>query len=1035
MLQASRRSYVCWQCATRRSSPAQFSGLRRPSAAGSLSIAVQFTNNSVLRRNLATVQSSGANHDVLEDASPALSKRQRPDIRQRLRKWEQENPSAGQAILDDFPFEGDLTNSITRPQNSAMIAIEVGDSSPLFARDELVDLRSDDAMLDPGDLVELSATASRRPALAINLGTIHGYQHFYSISGKWFSAASVRALFVVKNFATPEELKPVLEAIPRGEVSIEDLYNLQDLGEGPSRSAGSVLLRKMMQFAQDSESVYMENSDTLDAAGSLICDPTQHTYFTLHEIADRLVGRGKIDVVEFNTRYLYAVHRALLQDDAYFRPLRHVGHNRSYLFEVSPRSEVNLVQNIKSLARNYAEAQGDVKNKNLDNTSSSIESFAKKAQKLIDASRKNRAYTESGIVGPSHKATKLNPQWTETDLQILQFIELWASYRKYAAHSYIQSLGSQLLRAVDRYESYLPVTGWTFLQEIGWIPPWEIPARYNLRLPGVGIKRGGGYIRPLTAQLEDMNQDKLASIRQPLVGSTAYCIDDITAHEIDDAVSLERTSNPEEFWIHVHVADPASSIAPTTKVAQYAELIPESIYLAGHVEAMLPPEIIHDKFSLAPGRPSLTFSALVNTNGDVLDERISANTLDKVVYITYHDTVSVLGEAKITPADDEALWGIGSKPKSPVPNRKMSRPEDLTESQKSDLAVLSKLGKAMQAKRLEKGATPFFTPRPRATVDFDDVKKIEAKDFIAASGDPSIFISGTDGIRVDLVENAMKMANEIAARWCFKRGIPIPYRTQPHAARNAELARQYMRDVLIPMLASGARVEGAVWRHMHSLIGVDQVSTTPKPHFLLGTDMYTKATSPLRRYSDLIVHWQIEATLLEEARRGSEIVIEQKPKGDHAYAFLPFSRDRLDRMLPILHLREKQARLLGNADGSEHWILQALLRAWKFKEASLPETFTMIVEQRARARVFGRINWFDRSVILDPSQLNDIILSKDLRIGDVLEVKLTDVNVYTRQVFVGLLRILKRADDGEGASNSQVPLDGSKADKKAATVV
>jgi hypothetical protein len=58
-------------------------------------------------------------------------------------------------MMGDHSNYGELTNNVTRPQNVGMLQIEAEDSTPLFAGDELVDLRSDDAMLDPGDLVEL----------------------------------------------------------------------------------------------------------------------------------------------------------------------------------------------------------------------------------------------------------------------------------------------------------------------------------------------------------------------------------------------------------------------------------------------------------------------------------------------------------------------------------------------------------------------------------------------------------------------------------------------------------------------------------------------------------------------------------------------------------------------------------------------------------------------------------------------------------------------------------------------------------------
>ncbi|KAF2967785.1 hypothetical protein GQX73_g5845 [Xylaria multiplex] len=948
-------------------------------------------------------------------------------IRERLRKWERDNPSRGEMMLSDLAYDGDLTNNLTRPQNVGMVQIEPEDSSPLFTGDELADLRSDDAMLSAGDLVELHSEGSRRPILAICLGRINGFEHFYTVSGKWFSAMGIRTLFVVNNFVTLDALQPVIAALPSPEASIQELNTLQDLGEGPSRFTGGELLRKMLMFAQRAEAVYQANAGTLDASSSFIGDPIKHRYLTLHEIADLLLPDTSRKGGKFSPESLYAVHRALLQDEVFFRPLRQTGHKNSYLFEVSPLSEVRIIQKIEKMMREYLGIRGEP-DFNKSEATGHVELFVSKAQKLIDQSRKNRQWSDSGIVGPSSKPVRRDVTWSETELEILQFIELWASYQKFPQYSRLQTLGSALIRAVGRYEEargYLPATGWTFLQEVGWIPPWEIPARYSLRFPEVEVKRSGGYVRPFMGTLDKhLKRDMLSLIRQPLANVTAYCIDDITAREIDDAVSLERTSNPNEYWIHVHVADPASSFGADTPVAKYAELIPEAIYLPGHVEPMLPESLIHERFSLAPDRPCLTFSALVDTDGVVLEERITANTLKNVVYMTYEDAASAIGEIREDPYSEGADESLDTALTAQQVERKMTKPDELTEGQKSDLSILSKLGKAIQAGRLAKGATPFFAPRPTASVDFSAVKQEEINNIITTAGDPSIRIHYTSRSGTDLVENAMKLANEVAARWCYERDIPIPYRTQPHAARNAADLQKYACDVLNPMLLSGARPDERVWRHMRSLLGLDEVSTTPGPHFTLGSDMYTKATSPLRRFGDLIVHWQIEAALLEEKRLQRKLVGSKSGnKKSDDLSFLPFSRDRLDRMLPMVRLREKQARALTNVDGTDHWILQALVRAWQFKDGSLPETFKLTVSHLTRGSALGRIDWFDRPAILRHDALNDVIVGADVRVNDVIEVRLTNVNVHSKQIFVEALRILERAEDKK--QRAELPLDGT----------
>ncbi|KAI1430009.1 hypothetical protein F5Y12DRAFT_724244 [Xylaria sp. FL1777] len=1037
MLQASGRSYVCWRCVAGRFGPGPLSPWSRTSyVTGALLKPTTYTQytNSASRRELATVHHTPSNYNALGN-SPApgqKSSTRTTPIRERFRKWEAENPSLGEAMRTDHASYG-LSNNLTRPQNVSMLQIDTEDSTPWFAGDELVDLRSDDAMLDAGDLVEISVNDSRRPLLAICLGRINGYEQFYTISGKWFSALGMRTLFVVHDFATPDELKPVVEVLPSGEIPIEDLNTLQDLGEGPSRVAGAALLRKMLSFVQEAEAIYQANAGTLDASSSFIGDPVKHRYLTLHEITDLLLPDTNKYEGKFSTQSLYAVHRALLQDEVFFRPLRQKGHKKSYLFEVSPLSEVRIIQKIERIVREYLSIQGNERHIQLVKARSPVGAFVRKAQSLIDKSREHREWSNSGIIGPSSKPVRGEPNWSESDLEILQFIELWAGYQKFPRSSRLQTLGSALLRAVDRYQEaqgYVPATGWTFLQEVGWIPPWEIPARYSVRFPDVEIKRGGGYVRPFMGMLDrHLKRDRLALIRSPLNEVTTFCIDDITAREIDDAVSLERTSNPEEYWIHVHVADPASSFDADTPVAKYAELIPETIYLPGHLETMLPESLIHDRFSLAPDRPCLTFSALVNTDGMVLDEKITANLMRNVVYMTYEDAASAIGERREDPYMKGLQGPPSTAPNVQTANRKMTGPDGLTESQKSDLAILSKLGKAIQAGRLDKGATPFFAPRATATVDFGGVTQEESDGFITTAGDPLIHVHYSNRSATDLVENAMKLANEVAARWCYERGIPIPYRTQPRALRNAALVQQYTRDVLNPVLNSGGSPDEQMWRYVRSLLGSDEVLTTPGPYFILGSDMYTKATSPLRRFGDLIVHWQIEAALLEEKRLKRKLVgsNDHNKKSDDL-SFLPFSRDRLDRMLPMLQLREKQARTLTNVEGGDQWILQALVRAWRFKESPLPDTFKLTVFHLTRSRVLGRLDWFERQAILKHDALNEI-RAAEVCVGDVIEVRLTDVNVHSREIYVEALQILKKAE-GKTQRTESVQLSVDSAEVK-----
>ena len=87
------------------------------------------------------------------------------------------------------------------------------------------------------------------------------------------------------------------------------------------------------------------------------------------------------------------------------------------------------------------------------------------------------------------------------------------------------------------------------------------------------------------------------------------------------------------------------------------------------------------------------------------------------------------------------------------------------------------------------------------------------------------------------------MAGEAVARYAREHGIPIPYATQPPPAN--------------PQVPEGLAAMYAYRRQLQP----SQSRIDPEPHAGLGLELYTRATSPLRRYLDLVVHQQLRAHL------------------------------------------------------------------------------------------------------------------------------------------------------------------------------
>jgi exoribonuclease-2 len=95
----------------------------------------------------------------------------------------------------------------------------------------------------------------------------------------------------------------------------------------------------------------------------------------------------------------------------------------------------------------------------------------------------------------------------------------------------------------------------------------------------------------------------------------------------------------------------------------------------------------------------------------------------------------------------------------------------------------------------------------------------------------------------EMVTDLMLMAGEGIANYCQERDIPIPFATQ---------APPEQRDEPSDMAGMFA---------YRRFFKPTQIKTLAEPHSGLGLLAYSRATSPLRRYSDLLTHQQLRAHL------------------------------------------------------------------------------------------------------------------------------------------------------------------------------
>ncbi|KIE01846.1 Mitochondrial protein cyt-4, partial [Metarhizium majus ARSEF 297] len=1039
MLRHSRQSYVCWNCLARRAI----------SPKGTLPVLTGRVgaHRQASHRKWATTQSStphGKSHipDPLNDGFCRAADTGAIDglpIRERLRRWTVENEHLGTKSMPPEAFiHGGIANNVSRTQSTGSSELDrlrsttrnmtdTGKNEPTNDDAEASIVGSDSR--SPGDLVELRQQGSRVPVFAIYLGYFGDRNHFYAANGKWVTSMGFSSLFSVSNFVTIQELESVLAKIPK-DGTPEHFDELRNNEKGPLREDGVGLINKMAEFRASSEVIYQGNMTKLDGARELLSSARDVKYLSLFEIADMLLPDNLKGEDGFPPPALYAVHTALSRNDIAFSPLSPSAdcHRRDHLFEVFPQNHAQIMMKIAAWVREYTDSSAKklrpLKDGELEEIA--LGRFIIQAREAVSYSRQTREWTPHGILKSSPSVTLPKVDWSSVSKDVISFLEWWASYDLFGAGSRFHSYGALILRSLRLYDDATldQSTAWTFLQEIGVIAPWEIPSRYRVRFPGTTIARGGGISRPEPKNLLKSTRPDIAEGNRKLrAGSPIFCIDAPSTMIIDDGVSLEHTDQPGEFWIHVHAADPASAIQPNSALGRFMELIPENIYLPGHFQAMLPSELGEDdskdykseslvkQYSLRPGCPALTFSAKVNEAGDVLDYQVEPSTLEEVTYLDPEDVAEFCGE-QTPPSVTGFSFEVGTPPDATAatPERNMATVQDLDSRSKEDILTLYRLAESMKQKRLSKGAWPFFFPRPSVQVSFHDampeVGAIQGATLFPP--DPYIKVGTERSSGCSVVSNTMVLAGEVAARWCSDRGIPIPYRKDAKSAENFQAAFDFATREIYPLIHQGVEPSATHRQELSRLTGGIQISSEPGPYFLLGLDMYTKATSPLRRFSDLLVHWQIHAALAFESKMQRRI----DTTTDVLEGILPFTTTSLSNTLPLLHMREKMAKTVSR--GTLDWILIALVRAWRFEDKA-PRTLRFTVSSRWRQGLLGHLDMFDLSATMDVSGLNGCRLVKDIRVGDEFEVELADVNVHSRQILVKALRYL----------GSQHPLDSS----------
>ena len=339
--------------------------------------------------------------------------------------------------------------------------------------------------------------------------------------------------------------------------------------------------------------------------------------------------------------------------------------------------------------------------------------------------------------------------------------------------------------------------------------------------------------------IKDEVLEKDYNNRKDLRNDEIFTIDGDDAKDFDDAVSIKILDNG-NYKLGVHIADVSNYVKPDSKLNEEAFNRGNSVYLIDRVIPMLPHKLSNGICSLNEGvdRLTVTCDMEIDTKGKIINYDIYESVINSKKRMTYKEVNRIL-------ENNEFISGY--------------------ESFIDSLNKMFELSKIIRKSKIQKGYIDFDIDEPYIEVD-EAGKPIEIK-------------VRDRGVGEKLIEDFMIITNETIASYVFWLKYPFIYRV--HGIPKEEKIENFLS--LIRSL--GHTIKGStknitpkfIQQVLDSLKESDDFEIisslglrsmqkavySPENigHFGLASEIYTHFTSPIRRYSDLVIHYLLKGYL------------------------------------------------------------------------------------------------------------------------------------------------------------------------------
>jgi ribonuclease R len=312
--------------------------------------------------------------------------------------------------------------------------------------------------------------------------------------------------------------------------------------------------------------------------------------------------------------------------------------------------------------------------------------------------------------------------------------------------------------------------------------------------------------------------------RLDLTDRECVTIDPDTAKDFDDAITLTKDERG-HFHLGVHIADVAHYVKPGSHLDREAFLRCNSTYFPGRCVPMLPEQLSNELCSLKPKVIRLTLSVLAefDPQGNLVDFKTARTAIKSRKRFTYKEAMAVLEKKQ-------------RSSHAPLLERMV------------ELCLL------LKKKRFERGSIDFSVAEDVVIVDERGMpQRIERVEYdITHQMIEEFMLKANELVAIALAQQGKELIYRVHEEpapesfqefYAFARSLGFSLPPQPTQRDIQTLFRQAHTSPLLPQLTV------AFIRSMK----LAQYSPENLGHYGLALEHYCHFTSPIRRYTDLII--------------------------------------------------------------------------------------------------------------------------------------------------------------------------------------